>query len=56
MARNEVCPVHFDTERRFAMTKNNKLTRPWGGPGTQTSIGVREHSNEFRLELHWDRV
>jgi hypothetical protein len=22
------------------MTKNNKLTRPWGGPGTRTSIYV----------------
>jgi hypothetical protein len=22
------------------MTKGNKLTRPWGGPGTQTSIAV----------------
>ncbi len=22
------------------MTKGNKLTRPWGGPGTQTQIAV----------------
>jgi len=22
------------------MTKGNNLTRPWGGPGTQTQIGV----------------
>lgn len=22
------------------MTKNNKLTRPWGGPGTRTQISV----------------
>lgn len=22
------------------MTKNNKLTRPWGGPQTRSSIGV----------------
>ena len=22
------------------MTKNNKLTRPWGGPGTRTHISV----------------
>jgi hypothetical protein len=25
---------------RESLTKDNKLTRPWGGPGTQTSIAV----------------
>ncbi len=29
------------------MTKNNKLTRPWGGPGTQTSIGVGSIPTNF---------
>jgi hypothetical protein len=29
------------------MTKGNKLTRPWGGPGTRTSIGVGSIPTNF---------
>jgi hypothetical protein len=36
------------------MTKNNKLTRPWGGPGTQTSIHVGSIPVNFSWNLNPD--
>jgi hypothetical protein len=36
------------------MTKGNKPTRPWGGPGTQTQIGVGPIPTNFSWNLNPD--
>jgi hypothetical protein len=36
------------------MTKGNKLTRPWGGPGTRTSICVGPIPTNFSWNLNPD--